>query len=135
MLAPVFAFFLKDKGHTCIEVSADPVETLVNPVLVNSMINEINEPCRVQACVNGGSNLLTITNGTIEKGREINQGNIRAGRDCSHIKAIVYTQKSYAVRCLFSRSCDGAATAWCGVVGDCSLRCWWKTASLSDWVI
>jgi hypothetical protein len=71
------------------EVSADPVETLINLAQANAMINEIDESCRAQARVNGGSNLFTVTNGTMEKGCEINQGNIRVGRDCSHIKAIV----------------------------------------------
>ena len=74
-----------------IEVSADPVETLIDPAQVNAMIYEINESCRVQARVNRGSNLFTIANGTMEKGFEINQGNIRVGRDCSHIEAIIYT--------------------------------------------
>jgi hypothetical protein len=74
-----------------IEVSADPVETLLNLAQVNAMINEINESCRVQGRVNGGSNLFTIANGAMEKWFEINQGNIRVGRNCSHIEAIIYT--------------------------------------------
>jgi hypothetical protein len=74
-----------------IEVSADPVETLLNLAQVNAMIDEINESCRVQARVNGGSNLFTIANGAMEKGFEINQGNIRVGRDCSHIETVIYT--------------------------------------------
>ena len=74
-----------------IEVSADPVETLLNLAQVNAMIDEINESCRVQARVNGGSNLFAIGNGAMEKGFEINQRNIRVGRDCSHIEAIIYT--------------------------------------------
>jgi hypothetical protein len=60
-----------------IEVSADPVETLLNLAQVNAMIDEINESCRVQARVNGGSNLFTIGNGAMENQPREYQGRQR----------------------------------------------------------
>ena len=60
-----------------IEASTDPVETFFDSAQVDAMISKIDESNRAQACINGGSNIFAIANGTMEKGLEINQGNIR----------------------------------------------------------
>lgn len=60
-----------------IEASTDPVETFVNFAQVDAIISKIDESSRAQSCINGGSNMFAIANGTMEKGLEINQGDIR----------------------------------------------------------
>ena len=63
-----------------IEASTDPVETFVDSAHVDAVIPKIDESSGAQACINGSSNMFAISNGTMGKGLEINQGDVRCIR-------------------------------------------------------